>query len=235
MCRAESLLVSQMNGLFKTIFQVKLSYWLKALYSQIPEQCICRTESSPLLPMKSLFKIISQVKLSYWLKDLSPKRPGQWISKIFPSVTNEWPFQDYLLSKSIISPEWICRVFPSFTGKQPFQDHLPSETIILAKSSVFWKAWVNMQSKVFSSVTDEWLFPDHVLSKPSAVTEALSPRRPKQCTCRGFHSVTNEWPSQYNLPNQTIISIQNSVSQEKTWTMNVQSLVFPSVTDKQPF
>ena len=59
-------------------------------------------------------------------------------SRVFPSVTDEWPFQDHLLSKTIIStcqtlPPWR---FPSVTDEQPFQDQLMSKTIIKTFSAL---------------------------------------------------------------------------------------------------
>ena len=40
-----------------------------------------------------------------------------------------------------------CRVFSSVTHKWPFQDHLLSETIISPQSLVSWKTWImNLQS-----------------------------------------------------------------------------------------
>ena len=37
---------------------------------------------------------------------LCSSRPEQWIYRVFPSVTNEWPFQNHLPSKTFISPRW---------------------------------------------------------------------------------------------------------------------------------
>ena len=126
-------------------------------------------------------------------------------SRVYPSVTYEWPFQDYLSWKTIIFPQrapslrrpeqWICRaIFHSVTNKHPFAsftDFWPFKTIF----------WVNLH----------WL-------------KALSPRRPKQWMWRVFLSVTYE-----HLLCLTIISTQSSVSKD-TWTVNVQCHVFPGVT-----
>ena len=56
---------------------------------------------------------------------------------LFPTVSNEWTFQDDLLSITLPTqtalsserPEQsMCRVFPSVTDKGSFQDHHPSKT-----------------------------------------------------------------------------------------------------------
>ena len=59
-------------------------------------------------PMNSFFKTIFWVQL-YWLMRLSlpanilsPTGPGQWMCRAFSSVIDEQPFQDHLLSKTII-------------------------------------------------------------------------------------------------------------------------------------
>ena len=52
--------------------------------------------------------------------------------------------------------------------------------------------------------------------------------------CRGFFSISNEWPLQDHLYIETVILTQGSVSLE-TWPMNLQSKIFPRVTNKWPF
>ena len=56
--------------------------------------------------MNSLLKTFFWVKLSYWLEALSPSRLEFWMSRDFPSVTDKWPFQDHLLSKTMVSTQW---------------------------------------------------------------------------------------------------------------------------------
>ena len=61
-------------------------------------------DSLPMSPMSSHFKTIFHVEL-HWLKE--PCLLGNLDNEhaVFPSVTNKWPFQDLLLSKTIISSE----------------------------------------------------------------------------------------------------------------------------------
>ena len=131
-CTTDSSQGSLRNSLFKTIFQVQLSYWLKVLSPE--RNRTLNTQSRVFLSVtdKQLFNTIFWIKLLYQLKALSPRGPEQWMCRGFPCVTNEWPFQDHLLSKTTsfkaLSPgrpeQWTWRVVISVTEKQPFQDHL---------------------------------------------------------------------------------------------------------------
>ena len=107
-----------MNSLCKTILQIKLSYWLKALSPGKTEQRECRAEFLTLtvLLTNGLCKTIFWAILSYKLiKALFPREPEEWICRVHPYVTNKWPWQDHILSKTIswktLSPgrpeQWI--------------------------------------------------------------------------------------------------------------------------------
>ena len=96
-----------MNSLFKTIFWVKLSFSLEALSPGKTEQWTWRGESFPVLLTNGPLNAILWVELSYQLiKALSARVPEHWMCREFPCVTNEWPFQANLLSKSIICTHW---------------------------------------------------------------------------------------------------------------------------------
>ena len=104
-----------------------------------------------------------------------PRDLNKWASRVFPSVIEELPFQDYLVTKTIIStpssfslendsklcrpktkiaqssvslrPQQIRQVFPSVTVKWPFQDHLATITIIFTQSCIFWENGLSSVSR----------------------------------------------------------------------------------------
>ena len=185
------------NCFFKTIFQVKLSYWLEGLYPRRLKQWPCRGHCHQLgssISWKTLTmnmhstvfncatdEWLFQDLLSYWIKALFPEDPEEWTCRVFPSATNVWPFQDYIPNKisyilKNLSPrrpeKWMCSIFPGIT---------------------FWVAFSRPSFQVKLSY---WL-------------EALSSRSSEQWMCRGFSSATDKWLFQDNLPRIALL-IQKS-------------------------
>ena len=123
--------------------------------------------------------------------------------------------------------QWICSiVYPCVTDTQPFQDHLATKPIISTQGS---------------------------LSQETGSKPCLPGNLNNECEDLRFPSITDEWPFQDHLETKTVILTQSSVSQEntlkllspermaqsfvpqETWTMNVHSQGFYSVTDEWPF
>ena len=73
-------------------------------------------ESSQVSLINSLFKTIFQVE-HHKLKAMSPGRPEQWMCRGFPTVIDERPFQDHLLSKTI-SSTWVSVSKETWTNVQ---------------------------------------------------------------------------------------------------------------------
>ena len=90
-----------------------------------------------------------------------------------------------------------------------------------SQSSVSQEMWtMNMQSRIFPSVTDKLPFEDNLPSKTFILTQRdLSPRTPEHSIC----NVPDKWPSQDHLLTKTIILILSSVSLQ-IWTENMQKL-----------
>ena len=85
-----------MNGHFKTISWVKLWYWLIeiCLSGDLNSRC---AKASPVSLTNSHFNTTFQIK------QMHPWRPEQWMYSVFPCVTDEWPFQDHLLSETLLT------------------------------------------------------------------------------------------------------------------------------------
>ena len=105
-------------------------------------------------PNKNIISTRSSVSLDNG-SNLSPRWLEQWMCRGFPTVTSEWPFQDHLPSKTIVTT-WklclpgilkkVCTGFPSGTYEWPFQDHLPSKTTVTSWSFVSQEPWTNVQT-----------------------------------------------------------------------------------------
>ena len=126
--------VLPMNGYFKTKFWGKLQTQ-RALCSRRPEQLTCRI-SVAIFTDKHLFQdhLHSRTQLT-WIT-LFPGRPEQWMSWVFPSVTNVWHLQDTFWVK-FYQLEELCLpgdlnneniVFSRVTDEWPYQDPLPTRT-----------------------------------------------------------------------------------------------------------
>ena len=89
-----------MNSLFKTIFPCKND----PIDSKICLLGEMNNENSE----KSLSQCCWQIAFSSHQSSV-PRGPEQWMCIGFPCVTNEWPFQDPLLSKTMKSPQMFCR------------------------------------------------------------------------------------------------------------------------------
>ena len=151
-------------------------------------------------PRNCLFKIIFPLKLPYWLKALSPRRMAwsfvcpipEQMSWVLPSVTRKWPFQDHLLTKTIILTQssvswqndlklcfpstWINEPgLPSVTEKWPFQDHLATKTIVLTWSCI------SCENSLTFCLVEEW-------------SKVLSPWDLNRWGV--FPSITTKWPFQ---------------------------------------
>ena len=91
MCKTNPSPESMMNSIFKTIFQVKLSFYLGALCTGRTDQWTCRTESFPTLLTNGLFNTIFLVNLwQQFIKALSARGPEQWIYRGLPCVSNKY-------------------------------------------------------------------------------------------------------------------------------------------------
>ena len=132
---------------------------------------VMNAESSLVSPSKWHFKIISSVQLWHWLWALYSVSPDQWTCTDFPSVTDEWPLQVHLPSKTSLTQalslriltQWMCRIFPSITNEQHSQDHLSSRNpLTWALSLGGPDQWM---CSVFHSATNKQPFQDHLLSK----------------------------------------------------------------------
>ena len=88
------------------------------------------------LPSKTIIYILNELWL---LVDLTVNA-----HTCFPSVTDEWPFQDHFSSMTLKThitlytrkPEWTCRDFLSVTNEWPFQDYVTSKTILSTHSAL---------------------------------------------------------------------------------------------------
>ena len=87
---------------FQDHLPIKLSFWCSV--SQDSWAMNVLTYGSPGSQTNGLFKTILQLKLLCWLKALSARRPEtvNVQSWSFPRITNEQPFQDHLVTKTII-------------------------------------------------------------------------------------------------------------------------------------
>ena len=161
---AEVSKVSWTNGLFKTIFPLKLLHQLKALIPRRTAQSYvsqdlnneCAKMRLPSVKSKWHFwdhlplKLYTDSKLCFleeWLKALSPRIMAQ------SSVTKE----NHL--KHCFPKTWKMnvqsQVFPSVTDKCPFQDHLPPKIIISTQSSVSEMTWAMNVKSFFPTVTNK--------------------------------------------------------------------------------
>ena len=139
---------------------------------------MCRVQSSTVSPIKGLFPHHLPER-TICSKDLSPGRPQQWM---------------------------CTAVFPRVTDKQNFQDYLQSKIILLTQSPISYTWTMNMQSIVFSSVADKWLFRTFFSVKLSyPLNIHLSLRRPEQWMSRGFRCITNDWAFQDHCLSKTLL------------------------------
>ena len=126
---------------------------------------------------KTIVSTQSYVSLETWTMNMQ---------NIFPTVTNEWPFQDHLLSKAIISTQWtlspgkpeqlLCRLKPSLVtpGNGLFKTIFQVNYCINLVSSSSWESWTMTMQCLFPSVTYEWPFQDHLLSLTLLISRDLS-------------------------------------------------------------
>ena len=128
--------LSPTHSLFKTIFWVS-----KALSPWRTEQWTCTAEFSPMSLTNFHFKTILWVNLSYWLRALTCRRCEQWMyTAVFPSITDEWPFQDHLPSiTTVLSRRPLCPVRPDILMCRPVfssvTNDYPFKTIFKVKLS----------------------------------------------------------------------------------------------------
>ena len=87
---------ASLYALYKTTFQVSLSYWLNEL-CLLGDLNKCAEAS-----LHTLYRTICWVSLSYWLNQLDLQRPKQ-TSQVFPSIIKKQSFQNHLATKTIIS------------------------------------------------------------------------------------------------------------------------------------
>ena len=130
-----------------------------------PEKWMYSADPFSVSPKNCLLKTIFWVNLLYWLNEL-------W----FPSVTDEQPLQNHLLSKTIIPTQW------ALSPRRPNNEHAE-----LLPHGHWWAAF-------------SWPF----LSTTLLTHRALSPRRPKY-TCRSFLGVTDKWHVLGNLLSKTVL------------------------------
>ena len=194
--------VSLMNGLFKIIFHLKLSYWLNALSSGRPEQWICTGNLS-----------VANLKLS-------PGRPEKSTYNLaLPSVTDEWPFQNHVSYwNNSLSPKGLemhvqrllqCPWLEAYSPGRPEKGLL--------------------QKQVFSSVTNEWSFQDHLLIKTTISTwSSVSQgtwimKMQKLSVCYWLGRSVPPVSLKVAFSRPSFVLNQSSVSWQ-AWTMNVQRL-----------
>ena len=72
---------------------------------------------------------------------------------------------------------------------------------------------MNMQSRNFSSVTDEWPFQDHLLSKYIYIyqVDELCLLGGMNTECTVSTSTTDDWPSQDHLPSIALLIQKNFI------------------------
>ena len=117
MCREEASQRSLMNGLFKTIFPLKLSYQLKTLspgrmaWTSSPrtlDQLMCKAKACTVSTMNSLFKTIFPLNVLYWFQVSSPGRSAQqmYIAEASPVSPTNGLFKTFFQVK--LSAQRLC-------------------------------------------------------------------------------------------------------------------------------
>ena len=92
----------QKNGHFNTTFSVE-PYQLGELSGDLnKEHAESSAQSSPVPPTNGSFKTIFWVKLLYWLQECCFPEDLNNEDRVFPSNTDECPFQDHIMSKAIV-------------------------------------------------------------------------------------------------------------------------------------
>ena len=108
MCSVESSQRSPIDSLFKTIFQVKVSYWLKALSPGRPEKPTCKAQSSQVLLSNAVTNGHLLSRLSVW--SLCLQGDYNEHGRVFPSVTENGLFQTIFQVK--LSYQLIEALYP---------------------------------------------------------------------------------------------------------------------------
>ena len=164
---AEASLVLLTNVIFRTIFQVKLSYYLKALCSRdLNNECV---ENFPVSLMNSLFKTISYipsnlcllVDISNEYAEVSPVSLMNGLFKTIFQVELQW------LKLCLWWSEQSMCSLSKYHWWMAFSNHLHSKTktTISIGRPVFWETWtMNVHSRVSPSITSIQPFPDHLPS-----------------------------------------------------------------------
>ena len=208
MCKAESSLVSLMNSLFKTIFQVRLTthstnewhfqdHFLSRTpltWSSVPWDTWTINVQSWSLPQCHWWTASSRP--SFVLNQRSALLDNECAKPNLPSVANEWHFQVHHLSKL---PAGRFCLWGDLNN-----DHAEASPVSLT----------NCLFKTIFCVELHW-------------PEAVSLMRPEKWTCRVFQSITDGGPFQNHLASGTLL----------TWALSLGwwTLSSPSVLDQQPF
>ena len=180
--------VSPLTGLpFQDVCQV--DFYLTEEICVLREMNNDGVVSSP-VSTKWHFDAIIKVDL-YWLDELCPNRP---------------PHQMYSLSSPRITTKW-----PAISS------HLPSKTSTNSKSSVSQKIWTMTVNSLFPTVTNEWPFQDHFLSKTLLTLRVLS-LEISTVTMQNLFPMCHQWMACHFKTYLEYKSTQRAVSQ-KTWTM----------------
>ena len=141
---------------------------LRALSPLRPEQCMCRSGFSPVLLMNGLFKTPLWAKLSYWLDELCfPGDINKECTEAYP-VSVVWKLcllgdlnNEHAKQSLPQCHQWndIFRII--FKMKLSYH---------LNELSLLGDLTTNVQSGIFPSVIDEWLFWDHLLYQMKALS-----------------------------------------------------------------
>ena len=101
--------MSPMNGLYQTIFQLKLSYWNEALSPRTPEQLMCRADHNRTVPrVTDIWPFLDHLPTKTIKWKLSTRRPRQLTCRAETAPVSPTNALPKVIFQVKLSPPRLC-------------------------------------------------------------------------------------------------------------------------------